>query len=106
MGLGSSWRPYALVLAVAGTVLTVLGYFLSMDGGIGWMVLTNRGLGLFAIWTAAILIYNQARLAIDLRSREANQRLVHFGSWEVNLMNGASAPWQRAVRGTSGPVSR
>ena len=53
IGLWSPWRHYVLVLAMAGTVLTGLGYLYSPVGGVPWVVLTNRCLALFAIWTVA-----------------------------------------------------
>lgn len=63
------WLPrpwHIILLAVIGTLLTLIGYLLSPAGGIAWMVLTNRALALFAIWvTAVLLVYlknGQARL--------------------------------------------
>jgi len=54
------WLPNSfliLVLAGTGTLLTAVGYYLSDDGGVQWMVLTNRGLALMIIWTCAGLTY-------------------------------------------------
>ena len=48
-------RSYVLVAAAAGTVLTVLGFFLSPAGGTLWMVMSNRFLAIFAIWITALL---------------------------------------------------
>ncbi|MFC1673354.1 PAS domain-containing sensor histidine kinase [Pseudomonadota bacterium] len=56
MGLWLPRPQYIYMLAVIGSVLTVLGYFTSPSGGIHWVVLTNRGLALFAIWITAFLI--------------------------------------------------
>lgn len=42
-------------MAIAVTVLTVAGYFMSPAGGELWKVLANRTLALFAIWVVAIL---------------------------------------------------
>lgn len=56
------WHPdkrAVFVLAGVGTLLTVVGYFLSVPAGIHWMVLANRGLALFAIWVTAVLGYQQ-----------------------------------------------
>ncbi|MDP6414098.1 MAG: hybrid sensor histidine kinase/response regulator, partial [Gammaproteobacteria bacterium] len=59
------WFPdgrSVLWLAAAGSVLTIAGYFLSAPSapsGIHWMVMTNRGLALFAIWATAILVYQR-----------------------------------------------
>jgi PAS domain S-box-containing protein len=51
-------RRHIYTLAVIGSVLTMVGYIGSPDGGIPWVVLTNRALALFAIWTAAFLTYS------------------------------------------------
>ncbi len=40
--------------AILGSVLTIIGFFFSPDGGEFWQVLTNRFLALFAIWVVAI----------------------------------------------------
>ncbi len=56
------WFPRILhlyILAVAGTVLTIFGYFLSPPGGILWFTISNRALAIFAIWIAAFLIANR-----------------------------------------------
>ena len=56
------WFPEGravLWLAAIGSVLTIAGYFLSAPAGIHWMVLTNRGLALFAIWATAALAYQR-----------------------------------------------
>jgi len=63
------WLPkprHIILLAIIGTILTLVGYVMSAAGGVEWMVLTNRGLALFVIWvTAILLVYlkrGQARL--------------------------------------------
>ena len=43
-------RGAIFVLAAAATILTAAGYLYSPQGGIPWVVLTNRGLALLAIW--------------------------------------------------------
>ncbi len=53
------WLPgkrAILFLAFITSMLTVVGYFLSPEGGIEWMVITNRGLAIFAIWVTALLL--------------------------------------------------
>ena len=44
------------VLAMIGSILTVVGYLGSPNGGVYWVVLTNRGLAMFAIWITAFLV--------------------------------------------------
>jgi diguanylate cyclase (GGDEF)-like protein/PAS domain S-box-containing protein len=56
IGLWFPQRNAAIGLALAGTTLTIAGYLLSPEMGISWMVLTNRGLAVFAIWTTASLV--------------------------------------------------
>ncbi len=55
IALWSPWRNYIYLMAVLGTVLTIVGYIASPAGGISWVVLTNRALAIFAIWVTAIL---------------------------------------------------
>ena len=55
LGYFAPWWYFIYLMAGFATLLTVIGYFASPDGGIPWVVLTNRGLTLFAIWTTAII---------------------------------------------------
>ena len=60
--LVAMWSPtkkLPISAAICGTVLTILGFFMSPEGGEAWKVLGNRGLALFAIWTVAILSLKQ-----------------------------------------------
>lgn len=51
-------RPNTIiVMAVVGTILTIVGYFMSPTGSILLVVLINRGLALFAIWSVAIVSF-------------------------------------------------
>ncbi len=68
------WFPEGkavLWLAVAGSVLTIAGFFLSSPAGVHWMVLANRGLALFVIWATAALMY-QRQQAVN-QSRQNRQ---------------------------------
>ncbi len=71
LGLRARWRPYIFVLAAVATVLTVVGYLYSPPGGVGWIVLTNRGLALFAIWVSAVLLYRYREMAALASHAEA-----------------------------------
>jgi signal transduction histidine kinase len=63
-------RPVVL-LALLSTALTVLGYALSPPGGVEWIVLTNRGLALGAIWvTAGVLVKAVASAKQRQKARE------------------------------------
>ena len=76
IGLWSRWRPLIIVLAVLGSVLTVLGYLYSPAGGEPWVVITNRGLAIAIIWVAAIMALQRKRWEAKLRHSEAQMRLV------------------------------
>ncbi len=96
LGLTSSHKNDVFALAAAGSVLTVAGYHFSAEGGIHWVVLTNRGLALFAIWVTAVLCYqhkfNQEKLqdshdrleeaveerTVELRKTNDELRLAQF----------------------------
>ena len=54
IGYFAPWY-YIYLMAVFATILTIIGYFASPEGGIPWIVLSNRGLTLFAIWVTAII---------------------------------------------------
>ncbi len=56
LGIWFPRRWHLFALAALGSVLIVLGFFLSPADSIPWVVLTNRGLALFAIWVTAFLL--------------------------------------------------
>lgn len=58
----------AIRLAALCSILTVLGYLLSQDGGVRWMVLLNRILALFAIWVTAVLVHYAKGSATRIRA--------------------------------------
>lgn len=70
LGLWSPRRSLIIVLALVATLLTLGGYIISPEGGIPWMVITNRGLALFAIWVTAILCLRHLKSAEELRTVE------------------------------------
>jgi PAS domain S-box-containing protein len=76
LGLWSPWRPHILLLAAAGSGLTVLGFLLSPPGGVPWVALANRGLALFAIWTVAILAFHRWRAEDSLRYSQGRLRAI------------------------------
>ena len=67
----ASTRRYILIVAVVGSALTLLGYLLSPSGGVPWMVATNRGLALAAIWITALLAYGRRHTGDALRRSES-----------------------------------
>lgn len=65
-------RPQqSLVLAAVSTPLIIVGFFLSPPGAPLWMGVTNRGLALFAIWSAAILVFLLKRSQRVLQSADS-----------------------------------
>ncbi len=44
-------------LGLAGTALTITGHFLSPDGGIFWVVMTNRAYAILAIWMSVGILW-------------------------------------------------
>jgi hypothetical protein len=72
LSLWSPRRRSAALAAVAGSVLTVVGVFVSPPGGQVWKVVVNRTLAIGAIWITAVLI--MARQAALRRRAEALQQ--------------------------------
>ena len=74
----------ALITAVIGSFLIVAGYFISGQGGIVWMVLANRAIALFAIWSTALLVINHfkdQRLSLQqLNTIDQNVNVATFSS--------------------------
>lgn len=46
---------FTIYIAILCTLLTMLGYIYSPEGGVLWKVIMNRALALFAIWVTALL---------------------------------------------------
>jgi len=91
MGIWFSNPRHTYFLAALGSVLTLVGYYYSPDGGVLWIVLTNRGEALFAIWITAILIASRKKYENALRwsrdnleaevakrTRELKEKEAHF----------------------------
>ncbi len=62
LALKSPSRNTAFGLAVAGSVLTVLGFFLSEPRAMLSVALTNRALALFAIWISVLPVVRYQRI--------------------------------------------
>ncbi|OBY26751.1 PAS domain-containing sensor histidine kinase [Leisingera sp. JC1] len=57
--------------ATAGTVLTVLGFLLFHEAGINeWIIVTNRGLTVLALWSFAFMVYRQKNIQISLEQKQ------------------------------------
>lgn len=58
------------VLAAISSTLIAAGFFVSPEGGVAWMVVTNRVLALFAVWATAILLAKAKRTDLALQDNE------------------------------------
>ena len=58
----------AIRLAAFCSILTALGYVLSPEGGVPWMVLLNRTFALCAIWVTAVLVMGAKRSEAAIRA--------------------------------------
>lgn len=63
LGLWAPQKWFLPAAGAAGTICTVLGYFLSPPGGELWKVLTNRALAIAVIWITAVLCSIQRKQA-------------------------------------------
>lgn len=72
MGVWFSKYQHIYFLAALGSVLTIIGYFMSPSGGVHWVVLSNRGLALFAIWVTAVLLAKHKKIEDDLHTAHHN----------------------------------
>ena len=103
----SSRRSAIFAMAAVGTVLTILGYALSPDGGISWMVLTNRGLALFVVWVTAVMAFNYRRAEQALSVSEQRFRdIAEAGSdWIWEMDSDLRFTWQsKSKNGSPGPL--
>jgi PAS domain-containing protein len=92
LGIWFPERRYVFILAFIGTALAIVGYFVSPEGGVQWVVLVNRGLAVFAIWVTAFLISYLKRKESALRASEhmlaEAQHIADIGSWTWDLATG------------------
>jgi len=88
-----TWFPresHFYVLASISTMLVILGFLLSPEGGNVWVVLTNRLLAFFVIWITAWQLVHRKRMEQDLREKEMELRRVSRMS-DMGLMASALA---------------
>jgi len=75
VGLIAQRARFILILAVIGSVLTFVGYFLSPAGVTFEVVWINRGLALFAIWATAIVSYIHLKMLARLEPLAISDQL-------------------------------
>ena len=65
-------RSVFFILAITTSILTLLGYFLSSEGGISWVVFTNRFYSIVVIWTTALFLWwiRQEQFFVHHKSRQ------------------------------------
>ncbi|MBC8283908.1 MAG: PAS domain-containing protein [Nitrospinae bacterium] len=73
VALWSKKKRLIWIAAVVGSLLTLIGFWLSPVGGEDWKVLTNRFLALFAIWVTAFIGYLFKKNEIALQ--QINEKL-------------------------------
>lgn len=88
IGLTSQQPKVVVIMAVVGSVLTIAGYFLSPVGSIFYVVLINRGLALFAIWSVAIVSFVHLKALARLEPLATRDQLTnlfnrHYFSSEI-----------------------
>ncbi len=85
LGLRARSLPFLLWAALTGTVLTIVGYFLSPPGGESWKVVANRGLAVLTIWTTAYLCLWKIRASQKIR--DANKDLEQRVQERTTMLN-------------------
>jgi diguanylate cyclase (GGDEF)-like protein len=100
VGLIAQQPRAIIILAILASIMTVLGYFFSPSGGIYHVVLVNRGLALFAIWTTAIVSYIHLKMLAKLEPLATTDQLTglynrhYFNSELIKQIN----IWRRYQR--------
>ena len=88
VGLIAQKPRFILNLAILGSVLTIVGYYMSPVGVVSDGVLINRGLALFSIWATAIVSYSHLRMLAKLEPMATTDQLTglynrHYFTSEV-----------------------
>jgi PAS domain S-box-containing protein len=95
------WAPkpgHVYFLAALSSALTVTGYYLSPIGGTHWVVLTNRGLAMFAIWVTAILVVDAHRATG--KSRRLYKKLQSLFSGQTQKLRESEARYRDLAEGS------
>jgi phosphoserine phosphatase RsbU/P len=101
VSLWLSTEMHVFITATACTALTILGYFLSPDGSVQWVVLTNRFLALFAIWATAVLGLQHKRKEAQLEQQRARlDELVKERTIELEMVVSANLQSLEEARAT------
>jgi len=68
LSLWSSNSKATVLIAVAASVLTLIGFFGSPSGGPWWMAVANRSLTIGMLWTTAALVLLHKRAEMEIRT--------------------------------------
>jgi len=78
ISLWSKNKRLPIIMAIVSSILTVLGFYFSPEGGEMWKVISNRLLALFAIWATAVLAAQRA-LYLNERNKAMDELQVLSG---------------------------
>lgn len=77
IGIWYPKRHHIFILALVGSTLTLVGYYLSPEQGIHWMAVANRALSILAIWATASLLFIRHGIETELKlSRDELEKRV------------------------------
>ena len=71
------------LLAMISSILTIVSYYFSPEGGVPWIVLTNRASALFAIWITAIVLSVARRPKEHVKRSNVNLHHAHVTDMQL-----------------------
>lgn len=94
LGLVSGRTGYVYLMAVSGTVLSLIGYLITSETSPWWVVLANRGLTVLVIWITAVLGIRALHREINLRRvieerKQVEEKLREEHQFNVQLVKTA-----------------
>ena len=92
LGIWFPMKRHVYALAIIGTLLTIVGIFISPPTDTLLGVLANRALRLAIVWGAAIIICNRKDIKHALEESEnrfkISQTFANIGTWDWNIKSG------------------
>ncbi len=87
-GLNFQNRMAFFILAVTASILTLLGYVLSSQGGISWVVFTNRFYAIVVIWATALFFWwiRQKQFLAEHKSNQRSEDITQRKKTEQHLL--------------------
>lgn len=77
ISLWSTKQSSVIYFAIICSIMVVLGYYLSPEGGEDWKVLFNRALAIFSVWVTAILVFKwkaQSKAMREITNRVTKEK--------------------------------